>query len=110
MAIQLESMISKLIQRTVEPCNKALSDAGVKPTDVNDVIMVGGMSRMPKVLETVKSIFKREPSKGVNPDEAVAIGASIQGGVLSGHVTDILLLDVTPLSSVFKPWVVCSLV
>ena len=95
---QLESMISKLIQRTVEPCNKALGDAGIKPTDVNDVIMVGGMSRMPKVLETVKSIFKREPSKGVNPDEAVAIGASIQGGVLSGHVTDILLLDVTPLS------------
>ena len=95
---QLEGMISKLIQRTVDPCNKAMADAGVKPSDVNDVIMVGGMSRMPKVLDTVKSIFKREPSKGVNPDEAVAIGASIQGGVLSGHVTDILLLDVTPLS------------
>ena len=75
-----------------------MADAGVKPSDVNDVIMVGGMSRMPKVLDTVKNIFKREPSKGVNPDEAVAIGASIQGGVLSGHVTDILLLDVTPLS------------
>ena len=95
---QLEGMISKLIQRTVDPCNKAMADAGVKPSDVNDVIMVGGMSRMPKVLDTVKNIFKREPSKGVNPDEAVAIGASIQGGVLSGHVTDILLLDVTPLS------------
>ena len=95
---QLEGMIGKLIQRTVDPCNKAMADAGVKPSDVNDVIMVGGMSRMPKVLDTVKNIFKREPSKGVNPDEAVAIGASIQGGVLSGHVTDILLLDVTPLS------------
>ncbi|KDN41675.1 heat shock protein 70 [Tilletiaria anomala UBC 951] len=95
---QLESLCAKLIERTVEPCKKALSDAGTKPSDIQEVIMVGGMSRMPKVLETVKSIFKRDPSKGVNPDEAVAIGASIQGGVLSGQVTDILLLDVTPLS------------
>lgn len=95
---QLEGLVGKLIERTVEPCKKALSDAGVKPSEVQEVIMVGGMSRMPKVLETVKSIFKRDPSKGVNPDEAVAIGASIQGGVLSGQVTDILLLDVTPLS------------
>ena len=95
---QLEGLVAKLIERTVEPCKKALSDAATKPSDIQEVIMVGGMSRMPKVLETVKSIFKRDPSKGVNPDEAVAIGASIQGGVLSGQVTDILLLDVTPLS------------
>lgn len=95
---QLENMMGKLIQRTVEPCHKALADAGIKATDVNDVIMVGGMSRMPKVQDTVRQIFNRQPSKGVNPDEAVAIGAAIQGGVLSGHVTDILLLDVTPLS------------
>ncbi|KAJ9477514.1 Import motor subunit, mitochondrial [Pseudozyma hubeiensis] len=95
---QLESLVGKLVDRTVEPCKKALSDAGCKPSDIQEVIMVGGMSRMPKVLETVKGIFKRDPSKGVNPDEAVAIGASIQGGVLSGQVTDVLLLDVTPLS------------
>ncbi|CDR87759.1 probable SSC1-mitochondrial HSP70 member [Sporisorium scitamineum] len=95
---QLESLVGKLVDRTVEPCKKALADAGCKPSDIQEVIMVGGMSRMPKVLETVKNIFKRDPSKGVNPDEAVAIGASIQGGVLSGQVTDVLLLDVTPLS------------
>ncbi|KAI9568865.1 heat shock protein 70 family [Boletus coccyginus] len=93
-----ESLVDKLVQRTVEPCKKALSDAGVKASEVNEVILVGGMTRMPKVGETVKSIFGRDPSKGVNPDEAVAIGASIQGGVLAGNVTDILLLDVTPLS------------
>ncbi|WFD34165.1 hypothetical protein MCUN1_001001 [Malassezia cuniculi] len=95
---QLEGLVGKLIERTIEPCNKALRDAGVKPSEISEVIMVGGMSRMPKVLETVKKVFGREPSKGVNPDEAVAIGASIQGGVLSGDVQDILLLDVTPLS------------
>ncbi|EMD33148.1 hypothetical protein CERSUDRAFT_118210 [Gelatoporia subvermispora B] len=95
---QFEGLTSNLIQRTVEPCKKALADAGVKASEVNEVILVGGMSRMPRVVETVKSIFGREPSKGVNPDEAVAIGASIQGGVLAGNVTDILLLDVTPLS------------
>lgn len=95
---QLESLVGKLVDRTIEPCKKALADAGCKPSDIQEVIMVGGMSRMPKVLETVKNIFKRDPSKGVNPDEAVAIGASIQGGVLSGQVTDVLLLDVTPLS------------
>ncbi|KAF8549966.1 heat shock protein [Imleria badia] len=93
-----ESLVDKLVQRTVEPCKKALNDAGVKASEVNEVILVGGMTRMPKVGETVKSIFGRDPSKGVNPDEAVAIGASIQGGVLAGNVTDILLLDVTPLS------------
>ncbi|KAF7789944.1 hypothetical protein EIP86_000892 [Pleurotus ostreatoroseus] len=95
---QFESMVAPLVQRTVDPCKKALTDAGVKPNEVGEVILVGGMSRMPRVVETVKSIFGRDPSKGVNPDEAVAIGASIQGGVLAGNVTDILLLDVTPLS------------
>ncbi|KAI9507760.1 heat shock protein 70 [Russula earlei] len=95
---QFESLTAPLVQRTVEPCKKALADAGIKPSDINEVILVGGMTRMPRVVETVKTIFGREPSKGVNPDEAVAIGASIQGGVLAGNVTDILLLDVTPLS------------
>ncbi|CDO68854.1 hypothetical protein BN946_scf185035.g7 [Trametes cinnabarina] len=95
---QFESLTANLIQRTIEPCKKALADAGVKASEVNEVILVGGMTRMPRVVETVKSVFGREPSKGVNPDEAVAIGAAIQGGVLAGNVTDILLLDVTPLS------------
>jgi molecular chaperone DnaK len=94
----LESIVKSLVDRTIEPCKKALSDAGVKPSEINEVILVGGMTRMPRVVETVKGIFGREPSKGVNPDEAVAIGASIQAGVLAGNVTDILLLDVTPLS------------
>ena len=95
---QLEALVDKLVQRTIDPCKKALSDAGVKASEINEVILVGGQTRMPKVGEVVKSIFGREPSKGVNPDEAVAIGAAIQGGVLAGNVTDILLLDVTPLS------------
>ncbi|KAK0454539.1 heat shock protein 70 family [Armillaria borealis] len=95
---QFESLVAPLVQRTVEPCKKALNDAGVKTTEINEVILVGGMTRMPRVGETVKSVFGREPSKGVNPDEAVAKGAAIQGGVLAGNVTDILLLDVTPLS------------
>ncbi|KAJ3543308.1 hypothetical protein NM688_g5871 [Phlebia brevispora] len=95
---QFESMVAPLVQRTVDPCKKALADAGVKANDIGEIILVGGMTRMPRVAETVKSIFGREPNKGVNPDEAVAIGASIQGGVLAGNVTDILLLDVTPLS------------
>ncbi|KAG5647058.1 hypothetical protein DXG03_001428 [Asterophora parasitica] len=95
---QFESLVAPLVQRTVDPCKKALSDAGVKTNEIDEVILVGGMSRMPRVVETVKTIFGRDPSKGVNPDEAVSIGASIQGGVLAGNVTDILLLDVTPLS------------
>ena len=95
---KLESLVKNLIDRTVEPCKKAIKDAGVGLKDINEVILVGGMSRVPKVIETVTSIFGREPSKGVNPDEAVAIGAAVQGGVLAGEVTDILLLDVTPLS------------
>ncbi|KAI8997520.1 hsp7-like protein [Pilobolus umbonatus] len=93
-----ETLVGDLINRTVPPCEKAMKDAGVATKDINDVILVGGMSRMPKVIEVAKSVFGREPSKSVNPDEAVAIGAAIQGGVLAGSVTDILLLDVTPLS------------
>ena len=95
---QFEGLVDPLVQRTIEPCKKALQDAGVKASEVDEVILVGGMTRMPKVVDTVKGVFGREPSKGVNPDEAVAIGASIQAGVLAGNVTDILLLDVTPLS------------
>jgi len=95
---QFETLTNSLIQRTVEPCKKAIRDAGVTNKDINEVILVGGMSRMPKVQQSVSALFGREPSKSVNPDEAVAIGAAIQGGVLAGDVTDILLLDVTPLS------------
>ena len=95
---QLEGLVDPLITRTVEPVRKALKDANMQSKDIQDVILVGGMTRMPKVTESVKNIFGREPSKSVNPDEAVAIGAAIQGGVLAGEVTDILLLDVTPLS------------
>lgn len=95
---QFEQLVSKLISQTVDPCKKAISDAGVKASEIDEVILVGGMSRMPRVIDTVKAVFGREPSKGVNPDEAVAVGASIQGGVLAGSVTDVLLLDVTPLS------------
>lgn len=95
---KLEQIVKPLIDRTNEPCQKALRDAGIKPSELNDVILVGGMTRMPKVIETVKATFGKEPSKGVNPDEAVAMGAAIQAGVLAGNVTDILLLDVTPLS------------
>ena len=86
------------IQRTVEPCKKALKDAGLKASEIDEVILVGGMTRMPKVQETVKNFFGREPHKGVNPDEVVAMGAAIQAGVLKGDVKDVLLLDVTPLS------------
>ncbi|PVU93943.1 hypothetical protein BB561_002918 [Smittium simulii] len=95
---QFESLVGNLIKSTIEPCKKAMKDAGVSSNEISEVILVGGMSRMPKVIETVKSTFGREPTKAVNPDEAVAIGAAIQGGVLAGEVTDILLLDVTPLS------------
>ncbi|KAJ1551410.1 70-kilodalton heat shock protein [Nowakowskiella sp. JEL0078] len=95
---QLEGIVGDLVDKTIEPCKKALKDAGINTNEIDEVILVGGMSRMPKVQETVKSLFGREPSKSVNPDEAVAVGAAIQGGVLSGEVTSILLLDVTPLS------------
>ena len=95
---KLESIVGELIKRTIDPCKAALKDAGVKASDIKEVILVGGMTRMPKVIETVKEFFGREPHKGVNPDEVVAIGAAIQGGVLKGEVKDVLLLDVTPLS------------
>ncbi|MGD8229515.1 MAG: molecular chaperone DnaK [Desulfobacteraceae bacterium] len=95
---KLEAMVDDLIEKVVTPCNTALKDSGMKPSDIDEVILVGGMTRMPKVQAKVQGIFGREPSKGVNPDEVVAIGAAIQGGVLRGEVKDVLLLDVTPLS------------
>ena len=95
---KLESLVEDLIKRSIEPVKKALKDAKLKPNEIDDVIMVGGMTRMPKVLEVVKEYFGKEPHKGVNPDEVVADGAAIQGGVLQGDVKDVLLLDVTPLS------------
>jgi molecular chaperone DnaK len=95
---KLEALVDDLIQRTVEPCRNALKDAGLKASEINEVILVGGMTRMPKVIETVKQFFGREPNRSVNPDEVVAVGAAIQAGVLKGEVKDVLLLDVTPLS------------
>ncbi len=95
---KLESLVDDLVQRTIEPCKIALKDAGLSASEIQDVIMVGGQTRMPKVQETVKNFFGKEPRKDVNPDEAVAVGAAIQGGVLGGQVKDVLLLDVTPLS------------
>jgi molecular chaperone DnaK len=95
---KFESLVEDLIARTIEPCRIAIKDAGVKLTDIGDVILVGGMTRMPKVQDTVREFFGKEPRKDVNPDEAVAVGAAIQGGVLKGDVKDVLLLDVTPLS------------
>ena len=95
---KLESLVGELIDRSMAPCKKALKDAGIKPNEIDEVILVGGMTRMPKVIEKVKAFFGREPHKGVNPDEVVALGAAIQGGVLQGDVKDVLLLDVTPLS------------
>ncbi|MGO8840090.1 MAG: molecular chaperone DnaK, partial [Methyloceanibacter sp.] len=95
---KLESLVDDLIQKTIGPCQNALKDAGLKAAEIGEVVLVGGMTRMPKVVETVKNFFGREPHKGVNPDEVVAIGAAIQAGVLQGDVKDVLLLDVTPLS------------
>jgi molecular chaperone DnaK len=95
---KFESLVDELIERTIEPCRIAVKDAGVKLSDIDDVILVGGQTRMPKVQDKVKEFFGKEPRKDVNPDEAVAIGAAIQGGVLQGEVKDVLLLDVTPLS------------
>jgi molecular chaperone DnaK len=95
---KLESLIGDLVEKTIEPVKKALKDAGLEAKDINEIILVGGMTRMPKVQEVVKGFFKKDPLKGVNPDEVVAIGAAIQGGVLGGEVKDVLLLDVTPLS------------
>jgi molecular chaperone DnaK len=95
---KLESLVDDLISRTLEPCKAALKDAGVNASEIQEVILVGGMTRMPKVIDAVKSFFGREPARNVNPDEVVAIGAAVQGGVLKGDVKDVLLLDVTPLS------------
>ena len=95
---KLESIIADLIKRTVKPCKNAIKDAGIKVSEIDEVILVGGMTRMPKIIETVGEIFGCEPNRGVNPDEVVAMGAAIQGGILQGDVKDVLLLDVTPLS------------
>ena len=95
---KFESLVEDLVQRTIEPCKKALKDAGVQAGQIDEVVLVGGMTRMPKIQEVVKSFFGKEPHKGVNPDEVVAIGAAVQAGVLQGDVKDVLLLDVTPLS------------
>src|SRR5437870_9171048 len=95
---KLEALVDELVQKTIEPCRAALRDAGLKGSEIDEVILVGGMTRMPKIIETVKNFFGREPHRGVNPDEVVAVGAAIQGGVLKGDVKDVLLLDVTPLS------------
>jgi molecular chaperone DnaK len=95
---KLEALVEDLIVKTIGPCDQALKDAGLKKTEIDEVVLVGGMTRMPKVVETVKEFFGREPHKGVNPDEVVALGAAIQAGVLQGDVKDVLLLDVTPLT------------
>ena len=95
---KFELLVSDLVERCLEPCGKALQDAGVTASDINEVILVGGMTRMPKIQQVVKEFFGKEPNRGVNPDEVVAVGAAIQGGVLKGDVKDVLLLDVTPLS------------
>jgi molecular chaperone DnaK len=95
---KLETLVDDLIQRTMDPCKTALKDAGLQPGDIDEVLLVGGMTRMPKVIDSVKAFFGKEPNRSVNPDEVVALGAAIQGSVLAGHKKDVLLLDVTPLS------------
>jgi molecular chaperone DnaK len=95
---KFESLVSELVERTIAPCKQALKDAGVKASEIHEVVLVGGMTRMPLVQKRVQEFFGREPHRGVNPDEVVAIGAAIQGAVLTGEVKDVLLLDVTPLS------------
>ena len=95
---KLEALVQKLVDKTLEPCKLALKDSGFSAAEINEVVLVGGMTRMPKIIETVKNFFGKEPNKSVNPDEVVAMGAAIQAGVLQGDVKDVLLLDVTPLS------------
>merc|ERR1712124_24609 len=95
---KLESLVSDLISKSLTPCKSALKDAGISKSDIDEVILVGGMTRMPKVIEEVTKFFGKDPNKGVNPDEVVAMGAAIQAGVLQGDVKDVVLLDVTPLS------------
>ena len=99
---KLESLVEDLIEKTIAPCRTAINDAGVKTSDIDDIILVGGMTRMPKVQEKVKEFFGKEPRKDVNPDEAVAVGAAIQGSVLSGDRKDLLLLDVTPVVAGYR--------
>ena len=98
----MEGLVGDLIEKTMKPVASALKDAKLDPHDIDEIILVGGMTRMPKVVETVKAFFGKDPNKSVNPDEVVAIGAAIQGGVLGGEVKDILLLDVTPLTLQLK--------
>ena len=95
---KFESLVDELVEKTIAPCRTAIKDAGIEVSKIDDVILVGGQPRMPKVVDKVRELFGREPRKDVNPDEAVAIGAAIQAGVLKGDVKDVLLLDVTPLS------------
>jgi molecular chaperone DnaK len=95
---KFESLVDDILQRSIGPCKQALSDAGVKPSDIDEVVLVGGSTRIPKVQQIVRELFGKEPHKGVNPDEVVAVGAAVQAGVLGGEVKDVLLLDVTPLS------------
>ena len=95
---KLEQLVADLLERSLEPCKKAMADAGVKSSDIDEVVLVGGQTRMPKIQELVKELFGREPHRGVNPDEVVAVGAAVQAGVLAGEVKDLLLLDVTPLT------------
>src|ERR1700744_4710234 len=95
---KLEALVEVLVVKNIGPCDQALKDAGLKKSDIDEVILVGGMTRMPAVIDTVKEFFGREPHKGVNPDEVVALGAAVQAGVLQGDVKDVLLLDVTPLT------------
>ncbi len=95
---KLEQLVADLLQRSLEPCKQAMTDAGVTPSEIDEVVLVGGQTRMPKIQELVKELFGKEPHRGVNPDEVVAIGAAVQAGVLAGEVKDLLLLDVTPLT------------
>ncbi len=93
-----EALVDDILRRTLKPCEQALADAGLKPSQIDEVVLVGGSTRIPKIQQMVKDFFGKEPHKGVNPDEVVAVGAAVQAGVLSGDVKDLLLLDVTPLS------------
>src|SRR5580698_10037221 len=95
---RFEQMVADILDRSVEPCKKALADAGMQPSQIDEVVLVGGSTRIPKVQEIVRNLFGKDPNRSVNPDEVVAIGAAVQGGVLGGEVKDVLLLDVTPLS------------
>jgi len=101
---KLEGMVEDIIQKSVGPCRQCMKDAGVDASKINEVVLVGGQTRMPRIQQLVKELFGKEGHKGVNPDEVVAVGAAIQGGVLKGEVKDLLLLDVTPLTLAIKHW------